>query len=428
MKSKITCLIFFILIFVLSAYGYENISDRELSVVSNQDTALEFIDYLSELAQSSNNPFFAKHCNAIIKVLRAKSSITSYELQFVKKMYSTFTDATVNWNASDLNSYLERKRPFIISWTSPTDGVVSLAWLVPPIDWDPAQTYPLYVSLHGLYSPYQNPIEYMSRYLDPDNTLEKSFEDGYSIYPWGRGNLWYEGISETDVWESISAVDSLVKINPTRKYLVGHSMGGYGVWVIGQNSPDYWAALGIYAGALWYNGGRYLTGTYAEKLKEVPVYIVCGTQDGLLGNNQTAFSLLQGAGNTNIFFTTFPGGHESLLENWENMYFWIRNYSNDRSTSLDNFKNKLNFNLQNNFPNPFNPSTVISYQLSVNSKVNLRIFNSLGQEIEVLVNDYQNAGFHSSLFTIESSMPSGVYFYQLRANNFIQTNKMLLLK
>jgi acyl-CoA thioesterase I len=86
------------------------------------------------------------------------------------------------------------------------------------------------------------------------------------------------------------------------------------------------------------------------------------------------------------------------------------------------------FKLGQNFPNPFNPSTVISYQLTVNSKIILKVFNSLGEEIKTLVNEYQSAGIHSSLFTINSSLPSGIYFYQLRADNFVQTNKMLLLK
>ncbi len=81
-----------------------------------------------------------------------------------------------------------------------------------------------------------------------------------------------------------------------------------------------------------------------------------------------------------------------------------------------------------NIDSPFNPSTVISYQLAVNSKVTLKIFNLLGEEIDTLVDDYKKAGIHSSLFTLRSSLPSGVYFYQLKTKDFIQTKKMILLK
>lgn len=59
--------------------------------------------------------------------------------------------------------------------------------------------------------------------------METTFEDGYLLFPWGRGNVWYEGIGETDVWESISALNELVKVDSTKKYLMGFSMGGYGV-------------------------------------------------------------------------------------------------------------------------------------------------------------------------------------------------------
>jgi pimeloyl-ACP methyl ester carboxylesterase len=235
------------------------------------------------------------------------------------------------YNNSLLASYTNRKRPFILSWTSPTDSVVSLGWLLLPENWDPEQTYPLYISLHGLYSPYENPIEYMVRYLSPGLVIEKSFENGYTFFPWGRGNKWYEGISETDVWEGINIVESSVKINP-KKILDGTFNGRLGMWLLGKKSSQVWAALGIYAGALWYSN-QYLNLETAEKLKDVPIYIVCGDQDGLLSVNQTAYQLLQDAGNSDVAFVTFPGGHESLLENWQNMYEWMKELTNTNDAS-----------------------------------------------------------------------------------------------
>ena len=87
----------------------------------------------------------------------------------------------------------------------------------------------------------------------------------------------------------------------------------------------------------------------------------------------------------------------------------------------------LEYRLESNYPNPFNPSTVISYQLPVNSIVSLRVYDVLGREIETLVNDRKNAGIHSVTFQ-GGNLPSGVYFYQLRAGSFVQTKKLLLLK
>jgi hypothetical protein len=86
------------------------------------------------------------------------------------------------------------------------------------------------------------------------------------------------------------------------------------------------------------------------------------------------------------------------------------------------------FNLAQNYPNPFNPSTTISYSLEKSGQITIKIFNILGREIETLFNDYQSAGIHSNLYIANSSLPSGVYFYQLRAIDFIQSKKMILLK
>lgn len=83
--------------------------------------------------------------------------------------------------------------------------------------------------------------------------------------------------------------------------------------------------------------------------------------------------------------------------------------------------------LHQNYPNPFNPNTVISYQLPVSSEFTLKVFDVLGNEIATLVNEYKRAGRYEVEF-IASALPSGVYFYQMRAEYFIETKKMILLK
>jgi len=85
------------------------------------------------------------------------------------------------------------------------------------------------------------------------------------------------------------------------------------------------------------------------------------------------------------------------------------------------------FSLAQNFPNPFNPSTVIEYSLPTSGYVTLRIYNILGQEVKTLVSDMQSPGKYSVRFDA-SSYASGLYFYQLRAGEFLHVKKMLLLK
>ncbi len=85
------------------------------------------------------------------------------------------------------------------------------------------------------------------------------------------------------------------------------------------------------------------------------------------------------------------------------------------------------FSLSQNYPNPFNPSTVISYQLPVNGKVTLKVYNILGREIATLVNEEKPAGTYEVEFNA-SKYASGVYFYQLKTENYFETKKMLLIK
>jgi hypothetical protein len=87
----------------------------------------------------------------------------------------------------------------------------------------------------------------------------------------------------------------------------------------------------------------------------------------------------------------------------------------------------VSFNLDQNYPNPFNPTTTIRYALPAMSFVTLSVFNALGQQVAVLVNDTQDPGYHEVRFD-GGSLASGVYFYRLKAGAFIQTRKMLLLE
>jgi hypothetical protein len=85
------------------------------------------------------------------------------------------------------------------------------------------------------------------------------------------------------------------------------------------------------------------------------------------------------------------------------------------------------YKLNQNYPNPFNPSTVIGWQLAVSNFVTLKVYDILGRLVKTLVSERETAGTHSITFNA-ANLPSGNYFYQLIAGNFMSTKKMILMK
>jgi hypothetical protein len=83
--------------------------------------------------------------------------------------------------------------------------------------------------------------------------------------------------------------------------------------------------------------------------------------------------------------------------------------------------------LQQNYPNPFNPSTTITYELPGTSEVRLSVYDILGREVTVLVNEKRDAGIHEVKFD-GTHLASGVYIYRLTVGEFVQSKKLTILK
>ncbi len=103
----------------------------------------------------------------------------------------------------------------------------------------------------------------------------------------------------------------------------------------------------------------------------------------------------------------------------------------DETSGADDDKQETipsDFALYQNYPNPFNPVTNISWQSPVSGWQSIKLYDALGRELETIAEGYFDAGVHSKLYIINSSLPSGVYFYKLQAGAYSAAKKMLLLK
>ena len=100
------------------------------------------------------------------------------------------------------------------------------------------------------------------------------------------------------------------------------------------------------------------------------------------------------------------------------------NYSDEVNVEV---KSVYTYYLTQNYPNPFNPATTIKFGVKQKSNVRIDIFNSIGEKVSTILNEEREPGNYSIDF-IAVDLPSGAYLYQVKAGNFIQTKKMILIK
>ena len=165
------------------------------------------------------------------------------------------------------------------------------------------------------------------------------------------------------------------------------------------------------------DGTIFLTYTLSDHTHGLKAY----TFDGNVFTNTASLNILgNGIGmiadlTNNIFLASYRNGLNS--------YSYKVAVNVDEATSI----NDMFYSLSQNYPNPFNPNTTISYTLLQSGLVKLKVYDILGKEMAVLVNEEQSTGNHKIEFN-GTNLPSGVYFYRLTTGDFTDTKKLILLK
>jgi len=208
----------------------------------------------------------------------------------------------------------------------------------------------------------------------------------------------------------------------------------YSIYALALSDTNLFAGTYFYGVYLSTNNGTSWTNTglYGNKVDAFAVSgtkLIAGTSGGvyLSTNNGTNWTAVDsGLTNTNVTALAIIGAN--IFAGTGNGV-WRRPLSEMITTSVGTSQNNLptQFNLEQNYPNPFNPTTTISYSLPHESYVRLSIFNTLGQNVRTLVNQFEEAGNKSVSFDA-GSLSSGVYFYRLQAGTFSNVKKLLLIK
>lgn len=176
----------------------------------------------------------------------------------------------------------------------------------------------------------------------------------------------------------------------------------------------------VWYDSVWENNSRYVNNYNSNDLPYEKVYQYWGLNDW----NNTDRELYEYDENNNQILVTF--------QNWSYYNSWITRGKTasfyQLFTDSPNENKYLNsYSLSQTFPNPFNPSTSISYQIPEMNFVTIKIYDVLGNEIATLVNEEKPAGTYKITWNAEG-LSSGIYFYRLQAGNFVATKKMILLK
>ncbi len=239
----------------------------------------------------------------------------------------------------------------------------------------------------------------------PDGNGE--MEDFIEIYNPGTtavdiGGLWItDNLDDPSDWEQIPVSDSTIPI--TIIVAGGHIV----IWADEDQNTQ---------GILHTSGFKLSSGG-----EEIGLIYISGTDTVFVD------SLTFGSQTTDISYGRYPDGSDT----WQQMNP-TPDMVNVGDLNIDQDPLPLGFRVYQNYPNPFNPITTIQYDLRGNGLVNITIYDMLGRKVKTLVNTNQDAGYKSVIWnaTNEQGNPvsAGVYVYQLRAQNFIQTRKMVLLK
>lgn len=229
--------------------------------------------------------------------------------------------------------------------------------------------------------------------------------------------------------ELVPRIDSIYRTNPlpSARAILGTSLGGINAAYFGIAAPETFGLIAIQSPAFWYRP-QILTMYQDSARKPLRVSMTTGyIFDGQNEARQLRDILRSKA--YQLYYREVPQGHSwgqwrGLIDDALIYFFGIKSFA----PTPQGAKPKRS-KLLGNYPNPFNPSTTITYQLSDASHVQLELFDILGRKVATLLNTRQASGTYAFAFNASQfSLASGVYFYHLRTNHSSETKKMLFVK
>jgi len=324
-------------------------------------------------------------------------------------------------------------------------------YIFTPESYKPEEKYPLILCLHGAGERGDDPSAVKDNSMavvwarDSNQVRWPSF----IVVPQCPYNGWW---TNSNIVLNVNFVlDSLLDnlpIDTNRVYITGLSMGGYGTWDMIVRYPWKFAAAVPVCG-----GGD---SSKASLIKNIPIWNFHGALDYTVPviNSRMMITALENAGadvvytygltdstiedtiknGVKLLYTEYEnGGHSIWDQSYNNSFLlsWVFSQTKREAPSDIKIADQLpaNFKLGQNFPNPFNPETIIPFSIPSKSFVSLKIYDLLGNEVATLLNEELASGeYHIPFLVLHFPLSSGVYFYRLEAGKIVKTKKLILLK
>jgi len=218
------------------------------------------------------------------------------------------------------------------------------------------------------------------------------------------------------------------KIDPKERLVLGDSYGGNISALISYNHPEVFGLCGLHSAAFQPNGYEAYSLIVNGPVKDIKWSSIWGTYEGLYSNMRMFRDYLISA-SYEIDWLERPEGHSwglwraTIDRMLEYFYPAAPNNVNDGDNNIVD-----GFVLYQNYPNPFNPFTNIGFRIADGGFISLKVFDILGNEVATLVDAYKDEGTYEIEFNSTIELTSGIYFYQLRAGDYTETKKMILLR
>ena len=274
------------------------------------------------------------------------------------------------------------------------------------------------------------------QYAIPDDNpfVDSTRNQAKEIYAWGMRNPWRNSFDPVtgwlwcgdvgqSTWEEIDIIES-GKNYGWRCYEGNHTYN-----LTGCNYPEYIFPVWEYSHSPEYSvtGGYVYRGPNVPELSGKYIYADYGS------NKIWSLDYDGTTPPANELLLTAPASPTSFGVD-ESNELYVVTFNPDKiyrftptTTDIDDEYLHLDYSLKQNFPNPFNPTTKITYSIPEISFVTLKIYSVLGNEVAILVNESKPSGNYNVTFDA-AGIPSGIYFYTLKVGNFSSTKKMIYLK